>query len=253
MTAGDGGAAAAGDDAGRMWWSRRFLDVLGSFTDHGRLHRGWTYARQGRVKDLRVRPHEVSARVFGPEPYGVAIGVGPIDEGSWRAVAAELASQPLLRARLLEGETPPELEWAFAQAGVPLLPDSPHDLHLMCECPGYGEPCEHAAAVLCLLAEAFDRDPSLLLTWRGGSRERLLHGLRQASAKDAPDPFDVGDEPLRAAGFWTAGPAPAEPREHAAPAPPDLLLQLLDPPAIKIRRRPLTDVLRPAYEAMSRA
>jgi uncharacterized Zn finger protein len=239
---------------GRQWWSRRFVDVLESFADRSRLHRGRAYARRGQVIDLKVRPYEVSARVQGsqPEPYEVAIGVNAIDEDDWRVVEAELASRAVFRARLLAGEMPPQIEWVFAELGVPLFPESAHDLHLMCDCPDYGDPCKHAAAVLYLLAEAFDRDPFLLLEWKGRSRERLLRGVRRLPAEGAPDPFDVGDEPLTAAGFWTAGPGLAALRERppAPPAPPDLLLRLLDPPAVKVRRRPLVDVLGPAYEAM---
>jgi hypothetical protein len=33
--------------------------------------------------------------------------------------------------------------------------------------------------------------------------------------------------------------------------PAGLLLKLLDPPKVKVRRRDLTEVLRPAYEALS--
>ncbi|REE98936.1 SWIM zinc finger family protein [Thermomonospora umbrina] len=239
---------------GREWWSRRFIDVLESFADRNRLHRGRAYARQGQVIDLRVRPYEVSARVQGsrPEPYEIAIGVTAIGEEAWRAVEAELASRAVFRARLLAGEMPPEIEWVFAELGVPLFPQSAHDLHLMCDCPDYGDPCKHAAAVLYLLAESFDRDPFLLLAWLGRSRERLLQGLRRLPVEGAPDPFDVGDEPLDVAGFWTpgAGPAALRDRPTAAPGPPDLLLRLLDPPSVKVRRRPLVDVLGPAYEAM---
>ena len=36
----------------------------------------------------------------------------------------------------------------------------------------------------------------------------------------------------------------------APPMPPGLLLRLLDPPKVKVRRRDLPDVLRPAYEAL---
>ncbi|HEX2315657.1 MAG TPA: SWIM zinc finger family protein [Thermomonospora sp.] len=240
---------------GREWWSRRFVSVLESFTERHRLHHGLGHFRAGRVTDLRVRPFEVSARVQGAETYEVAIGVTGIGEETWAVLEAELASRAVFRARLLAGEMPPEVEWVFAEMGVPLFPEAAHDLHLMCECPGYADPCEHAAAVLFALAEAFDRDPFLLLAWKGRSRDRLLQGLRRRPAEGAPDPFDVGDAPLEAAGYWTPGVGLAALRDRppGVPGPPDLLLRLLDPPAVKVRRRPLTDVLGPAYEAMGDA
>jgi uncharacterized Zn finger protein len=46
---------------GTRWWSRRFIDLVESFADKGRLQRGRTYARKGNVLDLRVEPYEVSA------------------------------------------------------------------------------------------------------------------------------------------------------------------------------------------------
>ncbi|MBA9007353.1 SWIM zinc finger family protein [Thermomonospora cellulosilytica] len=239
---------------GETWWSRRFIDVLESFADRNRLHRGRAYARRGQVIDLKVRPYEVSARVQGsrPEPYEVAVGIAAIGEDAWRVVEAELASRSAYRALLLAGEMPKEIEWLFAELDIPLFPESAHDLHLMCDCPDYGDPCKHTAAVLYLLAEAFDRDPFLLLEWKGRPRERLLAGLRRGNADAAPDPFDVGDEPLTATGFWAPGAPWADLRgdRPAVPTPPDLLLQLLDPPPVKVRRRPLIDALAPAYEAM---
>jgi hypothetical protein len=34
------------------------------------------------------------------------------------------------------------------------------------------------------------------------------------------------------------------------PSPPDLVLRLAEPPAIYIRRRPLADLLTPAYDQL---
>jgi uncharacterized Zn finger protein len=240
---------------GREWWSRRFIDVLESFADKNRLGRGRAYARKGQVIDFRVRPYEVSARVQGSraEAYEVAIGVNAIGEDAWRKVESELADRAVFRARLLAGEMPPEIEWVFAELGVTLFPESADDLHLMCTCPDYGDPCKHAAAVLYLLAETFDRDPFELLKWKGRTRDQLMRGLRRLPTEGAPDPFEVVDTPLTPTDFWTPPTSltPLRERPHIPTPPPGLLLQLLDPPPIRIRRRPLTDVLAPAYEALT--
>lgn len=239
---------------GTEWWSRRFIDLVESFADKGRLQRGRTYARKGNVFDLRVEPYEVTAKVHGsaPEPYEVALGIDAIDEADWRAVERELASRAVFRARLLAGEMPPEIEWVFAELGLALFPGSASDLHLMCDCPDWGDPCKHAAAVLYLLAEAFDDDPFLILLWNGRGRDRLLAGLRRGAAAE-PDPLDVEDEPLTAAGFWTppSGLARLRERPPAPPVPPGFVLQVATPPPVKIRRRSLPDVLAPVYEALA--
>ncbi|GAA0575826.1 SWIM zinc finger family protein [Actinomadura livida] len=239
---------------GAQWWSRRFIDLLESFADTGRLSRGRTYARKGRVFDLRVAPHEVTAKVQGsaPEPYEVALGIDAIGEADWRAVEKELASRAVFRARLLAGEMPPEIEWVFAELGLALFPGAASDLHLMCDCPDWGDPCKHAAAVLYLLAEAFDDDPFLVLQWNGRGREQLLAALRRGTETE-PDPLDLEDEPLTAAGFWAppSGLARLRERPAAPPVPPGFVLQLAPPPPVKIRRRALTDVLAPVYEALA--
>ncbi|MGW2313984.1 SWIM zinc finger family protein [Actinomadura luteofluorescens] len=239
---------------GAQWWSRRFIDLVESFADAGRLQRGRAYARKGNVFDLRVEAHEVTAKVRGsaPEPYEVALGIEAIDEDGWRAVEAELASRALFRARLLAGEMPPEIEWVFAELGLALFPDSASDLHLMCDCPDWGDPCKHAAAVLYLLAEAFDDDPFLILQWNGRRRDQLLGALRRAAGTE-PDPLEMREEPLTAEGFWTppSGLARLRERPPAPPVPPGFVLRLAAPPPVRVRRRALADVLSPAYEALA--
>jgi uncharacterized Zn finger protein len=253
----EGGLRARGERGtiGEEWWSRRFIDVLESFADKGRLGRGRGYARKGQVIDLKVDAYEVTARVQGSreEPYEVAIGIDVIDEPTWTAIEEALASQAVFRARLLAGEMPPEIEEVFGMFGIPLFPGASGDMHIMCSCPDWGEPCKHAAAVLYLLAEAFDDDPFLILAWNGRTRERLLGGLRRLESADAAasaDPLEIDETALteRLEDFWA--PAAVRDRPPAPPMPPGLLLKLLDPPKVKVRRRDLTDVLRPAYEAL---
>jgi uncharacterized Zn finger protein len=247
-------ARSARGSIGERWWSRRFIDVLESFADKGRLSRGRAYARKGQVIDLAVDAYEVTARVQGSasEPYLVTVGIDAIDDEDWAAIEAALASQAIFRARLLAGEMPPEIEEVFAIFGIPLFPESSGDIHLMCSCPDWGEPCKHAAAVLYLLAEAFDDDPFLILAWNGRTREQLLSGLRrlESVAGAAADPLEIEETPLteRLEDFWA--PAAVRDRPPAPPMPPGLLLKLLDPPKVKVRRKDLTEVLRPAYDAL---
>ncbi len=244
-------ARSARGSIGERWWSRRFIDVLESFADRGRLTRGRAYARKGQVIDLKVDAYEVTARVQGSRsrPYRVAIGIDVIDGPDWAAIEEALAGQAIFRASLLAGEMPPEIEDVFATFGIPLFPASFDDMHVMCDCPDWGEPCKHAAAVLYLLAEAFDDDPFLILAWNGRTKDELLTGLRRREAAE-PDPLEIDETPVaeRMDDFWA--PAALRDRPPAPPVPPGLLLRLLDPPKVKIRRRDLTDVLRPAYDAL---
>ncbi|MDL4771778.1 MULTISPECIES: hypothetical protein [Thermomonosporaceae] len=251
--------------AGNGWWSRRFVELVGSFAGEDLLRRGLACAREGRVTGLAVGPYEATAHVRGdgPEPYEVAVGIDAIDAAGWAAAEAELASRAVFRARLLAGELPPEIEPVLAGLGLPLFPASAAGLHVMCGCPDWGDACEHAAAVLCALAEAFGDDPFLVLAWNGRTKDELLTALRRRPAPSGPPGADgldgldgadgPGGEPLGAEDFWTtpSGLARLRDRPPAPPVPPGFVLEVVAPPPVKVRRRDLASVLAPAYHALA--
>lgn len=238
---------------GEEWWSRRFIDILERVCDKGRLERGRRYARAGQVLGFELSPGVVEARVQGsrPEPYEVRVRIPRYDDPAWTRVEQALADRALFRAKLLAGEMPPEIVTVFDDLGLPLFPD---ELDMSCTCPDWGFPCKHLSAVLYLLAEAFDDDPFLVLAWRGRARDQLLDALRTptAPAPETPETEDPLD--ARIADFWTPGASLARLRElpgDTTAAPPELLLRVLDPPAVKVRHIPLVDLLRPAYRALA--
>jgi uncharacterized Zn finger protein len=260
---------------GERWWSRRFIEVLESYGTgmSGRLQRGKNYARRGQVLEFSLAAGKVAARVQGsrPRPYQVTITVAPLTTAQWHEVESRLAAQALFRARLLAGEMPAEIEQVFADAGTPLFPASGRDLTMDCNCPDWGVPCKHVAAVCYVLAEAFDDDPFAMLAWRGKARADLLAALRGQRAgraaglapSDPPARVLVGDSPALAAladvtgraieesltDFWSPGLSQA--RLRAVPpspvTPPDLLLRICDPPPVEVRGQSLRDLLAPAY------
>ena len=238
---------------GEQWWSRRFIAVLESYGAgmSGRLQRGKNYARRGQVIEFSLGPGKVAALVQGsrPRPYQVTITVPPLTTAQWAEVESRLAAQALFRARLLAGEMPAEIEEVFADAGTPLFPASARDLTMHCNCPDWGVPCKHLAAVCYVLAEAFDDDPFAMLAWRGKTRADLLAALRGGGAgragglapSDGPARALEGDSPALAVlsdlvrpahrgvagGFLVARPEPgqaarrpAQPRHPARPAAP---------------------------------
>lgn len=239
------------EPAGR--WTHRFVGALESFLDVERLRRGRAAAERGQVLRLDVRPYEVTAYVSNAggadEPYEVTLSLTAID--GWEEIEGELARRAVFRARLLAGEVPPDVERVFGDCGVGLFPEAAEELHLMCGCADWVDPCVHAAAALHFLARAFDDDPFLVLAWNGRTRDELLTALRRRPVETELPP--VAESPLRAEDFWTPpdGLAALKDRTARPPAPPGLLLRLLDPPAVKIRRRPLVDVLEPAYRALA--
>jgi uncharacterized Zn finger protein len=257
---------------GEQWWSRRFIAVLESYGMSSRLQRGRSYARKGQVIEFSLASGQVTALVQGsrPSPYQVSIAVRPLTAAQWKSVESRLASQALFRARLLAGEMPAEIESAFESCGTPLFPASSRDLTMSCNCPDWGMPCKHLAAVCYVLAEAFDADPFAMLAWRGKGREELLAALRGKAAPavvSSPAASAQGTSPALAvlsdvtgaplaetlADFWSPGMSQARLRVLPAnPAtPPDLLLKISDPPDFTVRDISFRDLLAPAYARLA--
>lgn len=221
-----------------------------------RLQRGRNYARRGQVLTLEVGPGTVTALVQGSRarPYRVRIGVTAFGKQEWTQVEGVLAGSAWYAAKLLAGEMPEDIEEAFAGLGLSLFPENARQLSMDCSCPDHAVPCKHLAATFYLLAESFDEDPFAILAWRGREREDLLANL-QAARTDGPPAADrehAADRPLADCldSFFVR---PAGERTPSPPVtPPAALLDQLPDTGVLVRGRPLTDLLRPAYLAVSR-
>src|ERR1700677_1490337 len=261
----DGGIKAKSQRGaiGTQWWSRRFIGVLESYGMSGRLARGRSYARSGQVLRFTLAEGKVTAAVQGSrvKPYDVRLGVKPLTAAQWGRVEERLAGAALFRAKLLAGEMPHEIEEVFADCGTPLFPEDADDLDMRCSCPDWGVPCKHLAAVCYVLAEAFDADPFAMLAWRGKGRDELLGALRSATATaPAPEPargavIEVNARPLAECldSFYATGMSVARLRAPAAAGQrgaPDLLLRMVEPPAIAVRNKDLAAILAPAYQIL---
>jgi uncharacterized Zn finger protein len=273
----DGGIKARSrrGQIGEKWWSQRFIAILEALGMGPRLQRGRAYARAGQVLDLAVAAGTVSARVQGsrPRPYRVRVALPRFREADWTRVESALAARALYSAKLLAGELPHTIEEVFATCGLSLFPSNASELELSCSCPDWAVPCKHIAATFYLLAEAFDRDPFLVLAWRGRERDELLARLRglralvgpaagvSGGADDGgPDRGAIGaieDPPLteQLDRFWMprGDLAARRRRGGTAAAAPDLLLLGLEPPAVQLGGRRLDELLVPAYHAMTQA
>ena len=248
---------------GSSWWSRRFVDVLESLELGSRLASGRAYARSGQVLGLEVCAGTVTASVQGSrtEPYRLSIGLRVIWPAQWERVERAIAAQAIFTAKLLAGELPEDLEQVFDELGLALFPRTAEELAMECSCPDHSVPCKHIAATLYLLAEAFDRDPFLLLAWRGRNKAELLASLRarEPAPVDGParSPWDaLRTEPEPALeecvdGYFSCQGrvVPIDSRQ-AEIVVPDAVLRERDPLPIEVRGHLVTDLLRPAYLAM---
>ena len=235
-----------------QWWSKRFADVLESFGLGGRMQRGRRYARQGQVMTLQVDAGLINAQVQGsrPTPYLVSLRLAEVTSDQWTAIEKELTARAGLVAALLAGEVPDELLDVFDAAGVALLPEEWRDLRASCTCPDAASPCKHLAAVLYVFADQLDRDPWLLLEWRGRSRDEIVDLLRTVGPSTdvvAPWwPFGPGELP---ANTLTSGPAPDFAATGSSSAAGSVL-DLLEPTELDVRGTGVADLVRPAYDAL---
>lgn len=77
-------------------------------------------------------------------------------------------------------EIPDDIEAAFANLSLSLLPQSRKDFKTSCSCPDWENPCKHIAGVYYLVAREFDRDAFLIFKLRGLSKEELQQELAKS-------------------------------------------------------------------------
>lgn len=242
------------------WWSRRFVEVLESYGLGGRMSRGRRYARKGQVVSFEVSAGLLTAHVQGSRvtPYAVTIEAPMPTTTQWDKIDHAMRTRVGFAAQLLAGEVPAELEAVFDAAKAQLLPSTWAHLTTACSCPDYENPCKHIAAVLYVFADHLDRDPWLLLEWRGRTRDQILGHLR-ARAAGAAD----RDESPPVAPWWPFGPRETLPLGAAefanaygeavidAADPPDAVLQRCEPLDVTARGMGIHELLGPVYDALA--
>lgn len=174
----------------RTWWGKRFISALEGFTDSARLGRGRSYARNGKIKEYQINQGKITAKVRGSvnpyfgvykEPlYKTSIEITPIKPADWSKAIAVLGSKASMISKLLLNEMPDNIEEAFADLNLHLLPQRQQDFKTNCSCPDWENPCKHIAGVYYLVAAQLDQDPFLLFELRGISRQQLQQELAQS-------------------------------------------------------------------------
>jgi len=171
----------------RVWWSRRWVDMMEQFRLGARLGRGRNYAEGGQVSELLVEEGCVTATIQGvkKEPYTSIITFKTLDPAKKEKVVQQLHQKPVLIARLLVGDLPLVLESILAQVQCPLFPSKENDLISRCNCPDWANPCKHLAAVYYLLGEEIAKNPMLLLKIRGISHKDVFKEIKPVQKKKA--------------------------------------------------------------------
>lgn len=191
----------AGARFATSWWGRAWIKAMEDTSlDHTLLKKGRAYAKTGQVGPIAVSPGRIAAMAEGE--FDTVVRVEQLTDAEWDRFLDQVAAQSGHIAALLDGEVPHALVEAAEDAAVPLLP-TVGDLEPECDCPDWGHPCKHAAALCYQASWLLDGDPFVLLLLRGRGRDELLDALqlRDVPARTAPglpgaDAFALGVPPL---------------------------------------------------------
>jgi len=157
--------------------------MLANTFDGSTVSRARGLVARGQALDLEIEPATAAATVRGRSSLErrVRIGVRRFTADQWEGVTATLAASSRMVAAVLDGDLPAELHQRLEECGCALLPNV-RDVSIDCTCGNLAESCVHAAAACCLLADAIDSDPLILITLRGGDRAAVLAAVRPARA-----------------------------------------------------------------------
>lgn len=222
------------DRIGQGPWARLFASAVARDESSSTAERGRSLARAGGVTAVRIERGSIHALVDGCE---VTISADPVPPRVWSAMTRYARGKRPLEAAVEGREQSVHLEHLLTiDWEEPLVPPA-RALRRACTCDG--EACEHVVALGYAIAEEIDRDPSLLLRWRGCG---VTDEPASAPLEDVAPPAPHGDP-------WQAGRLPA-PRP-LRPLPTGAVLKRLGPSGIRVDGVDLAVVLQRAYASFA--
>ncbi len=219
-------------------WSRLFATAAVGDEASSGAETGRALARQGNVHTVEVAEGVLSGRVEedGAE-HRVEIAADPVPPRIWAAASRGGRGNLQVEAAVAGRSQSVQLEHVMAVDWEEPLVPAARSLRRACGCGRTG--CAHVAALAYVLADRFDREPSLLLRWRGCTEPAET---REETAPE-PEPILAADE------IWEAGPLPelGPPR----PLPTGAVLKRLGPSGIQVGAHDLAEVLERAYASFA--
>ena len=191
----------------RTWWGAKFLDVLETIMDHGRLTRGRAYSGPNRLLQFSIKGDVVKATMRGnvnpyfgvyTEPrYKVTVEFRKFSVRDWQRINDEIANNAACLSQLLMNEMPLAIEDVCSELDLQLLPDRSADIISECSCPDWASPCKHVAGVYYKIASLLDRDPFLIFQLRGMEFAQLQEMLAVSPLGQAlSDQFREGEQEI---------------------------------------------------------
>jgi uncharacterized Zn finger protein len=218
---------------GRGPWARLLVSAVLPDEGSSLAERGRVLVEEEAVQDLVVTSGTVAARVG--HCY-VTIGAEPVPPRIWTAMTRYARTNTQLEAAVEGRAQSVQLEHLMTTDWEqPLVPRT-SALALDCTC-GRDGACEHLAALAYAFAREIDRDPAILLRWRG------------CEAQDEIEPAAPALPLVMPEDAWEAGPLP-EPRP-LRPLPTGAVLKRLGPSGLRVGGTDLAELLQRAYASFA--
>lgn len=163
------------------WWATQWINLVQRSNIGYRLERAKYYAFLGQVFSIEILEGRIQGLVQGavPEPYRISISMPVISASRWSGVLESVLDFRTC-VRLFSGDLPLEFAPLLKKFGdIDLIPEDFQSFHSKCTCPDWSNPCKHIAAVHLLVAYELDRDPLVLLKFRGLNKDTLLDCLQR--------------------------------------------------------------------------
>ena len=146
---------------GKTWWGEHWLRSLENVDYDNRLPRGASYARSGRVKNIKIKGNQVVAKVSGRRatPYRVTIIIPPFFEEDVERLMKKIIERPTLISKLLNRELDPAILGIAEELDLKVFPRQWTDFKMLCSCPDWAVPCKHLASVIYMLCREIDNNP----------------------------------------------------------------------------------------------
>jgi hypothetical protein len=218
---------------GKGPWARLLASAVLPDEGSSLAERGRALVLEGAARDLVVTVGVVAGRVGDCD---VTIGAEPVPPRIWEAMTRYARGRGPLEAAVEGLAQSVQLEHLMTvDWEQPLIPRT-SALAQGCTC-GRAGGCEHLAALAYAFAEEIDRDPSLLLRWRG------CEAREEAEPTVPVTPVVIPED------AWDAGPLP-EPRP-LRPLPTGAVLKRLGPSGLRAGGHELAEVLQRAYASFA--
>ena len=251
----DGRPVVVTTDRGRIGagpWARLFATAVVPDEGSSTAELGRALARGGNVHTVTVAEGMLAADVHTgiSGDHRVTIAAAPVSPRVWAAMSRFARGNRVLEAGVEGREQSVHLEHLLLEDwSEPLVPRTDA---LACTCTCGIRACEHVAALAYVIANEIDRDPSLLLRWRGCSDAPADQASAPVPAPTPAPPVPTPALPAVTAPVgdpWLAGSLPT--LHSARPFPVGAVMKRLGPSGLRLAGNDLADVLERAYASFA--